>query len=200
MNWSGHSTSAIIVLLVACGHHDQGALGVDATSASFDATGDHSIDAHDGTGADATRGDASAIGTADAATSVGVADAGTDADCWSCGLPDGTVGTTTMLSEADCVIHFFDGVSDPIADEIFVVLRGTSPGALTVDVQIDIADKLVCSSPVAADGTWSCSETSNYNAAMATGRIDGTTFTASWRWEEDDYTLTCPTMTGTLQL
>ena len=48
-------------------------------------------------------------------------------------------------------------------------------------------------------GSFGCTRHTPYNDAAAHGQIQGTTFSTSWVWEEDDYTLTCPMLTGTLQ-
>lgn len=176
-------------LLVGCAHHEP-AGHADAADApiAVDASGpDDGNDPSDasGTGIDA----GSAVTDAPAA----------DADCWSCGLPTGTTSDTVTLKQSDCIIHFVTGPSYAISDTLYVVLHGTSPSALTIDVQMHIADAFVCSSPVAADGTFGCTRHTNYNDAAAHGRIQGTAFTTSWVWEEDDYVLTCPMLTGTLQ-
>ena len=187
-------------LIVGCGHHEPPSAG--APDALGD-VGDPSLDAPGGAiDAGGTGGDAMIDGTSVTGGDAMMIDGGgnTDAGCWSCGLPTGAVGSTVELGQPDCIIHFMPtGYTYSIADRIFVVLRGTSPSALSVDVQINIADKLVCSSPVASDGSWHCTEHSIYNSAIASGQITGTTFTASWFWEETDYMLTCPMLSGTLQ-
>ena len=121
-----------------------------------------------------------------------------DAACWSCGLPTGPVSSTVTLTQPDCLIHFVTGPEYAISDSMYVVLRGTSPGALTVDVQLHIADELVCSSAVAADGSFHCARNTIYNSATATGQITGTAFSLDWYWREDDYWLKCPKMAGAL--
>jgi hypothetical protein len=185
MDWSGHSTIAItLAILGACGREPEGALP-DAPAAPTDA----SID-----GSGTTVIDAAIDAAIDAPP-----DAPPDAPCWSCGLPTGTVSSTVKLEQDDCRIHFVTGQEYPIADTLYVVLKGTSPGALAVDVQMHIADAFVCSSEVAADGSFRCTRTTIYNSSHAIGQITGTTFTVDWYWQEDDYWLKCPMMVGTLQ-
>ena len=122
---------------------------------------------------------------------------GTDAGCWSCGLPSGTFTLAYPVSEDDCVIAFVNGPSYPITAEPEVVLSGTSPSALHVEFRWWTDwEMTLCAGDVAADGSWSCAESSLYNHATVSGRIDGMSATASLDYTESDYRLTCPHLAG----
>lgn len=194
----------IIGVTAGCGHRGGNGGRPDAQGNGFvpDAA---AHDAHaagaDGSGLDDGGGLSDAGGVHDAGADAAGAtmDAGgADAGCWSCGLPSGTFTLAYPVSEDDCVITFVNGPSYPITAEPEVVLSGTSPSALHVELRFwDDWEQTLCAGDLGLDGTWSCAEQSLYNHATASGRIDGLSATASLDYTEDDYHLVCPHLAGT---
>lgn len=207
----------LIGVTAGCGHHGGTGGQLDARGDGFvpDAAAVHDAYAvaSDGSGPDDGGGLVDAGGVHDGGAfddAGGVHDAGADAagatmdgggadaGCWSCGLPSGTFTLAYPVSEDDCVITFVNGPSYPITANPEVVLSGTSPSALHVELRWWTDwEQTLCAGDVAPDGTWSCAEQSLYNHATASGRIDGLSATASLDYTEDDYHLVCPHLAGT---
>ncbi len=116
--------------------------------------------------------------------------AGNDAGCWSCGLPSGMFSSTYTLTQSDCTFDFSNGSESKGSADISVVLHGTSPNALEVDVYF-VSPTKVCTVPVAADGSWSCFVDYSVSNTSVAGHINGSSMVGSLAHSEQTYDLVC---------